>query len=130
MPKQLTPLPKYFAIAGNTIFVLWILYNGGIEKEFNGSVYQKISIIILVGLLVTNIVFLVTKKSSMEHELVLLLRYAAIIGNVFFILWMLYNGINEGFKAPLAQKCIYLAMFLLLAINIIFLSKRIRPAGQ
>ena len=45
------------------------------------------------------------------------LRIAAIAGNLLFILWILYNGINEGFQAKLVQKVAYLALLSLLATN-------------
>lgn len=47
-----------------------------------------------------------------------LLRHLATIGNVVFILWMLYNGIDEGFKAPRAQIISILTLIILLILNI------------
>lgn len=120
MHKQLIFLLTCFAVAGNSIFVVWILYNGGIEHGFNGTVYQQISTIGLLVFLTLNIILILSTKKENKPQLTLL-RYAAISGNVFFILWMLFNGINEGFKATSAEKITYLSMFVLLAINSILL---------
>ena len=49
------------------------------------------------------------------------LTILAIAGNILFILWILYNGINEGFKATLLEKVFYIGLMGLLAINSIFL---------
>lgn len=119
--KKLILSLKYAAVAGNTIFLLWILYNGGIEEGFGGTIYQKISTIGLIGLLAVNIFLILSRQQKPLQQLIFLLRYAAICGNVVFILWILFNGINEGFKATLVEKFRYLGMILLLAINSILL---------
>lgn len=56
----------------------------------------------------------------MEKEkspLVELLFWAAVAGNILFILWILYNGINEGFQGTLIQKVVYITLMGLLATN-------------
>ncbi len=121
MNKQFLNFIKYLAVAGNIIFILFILYKGGIDKGFNGTIYQKISTIILLGLLAANSLFLISGTSPNTNELIQLVRYAVICGNVFIVLWMLFNGIHEGFKASAVEKFIYLSMFVLLAINTMFL---------
>ncbi len=121
MNKQFLNFIKYLAVAGNIIFILFILYKGGIDKGFNGTIYQKISTIILLGLLAANSLFLISGASPNMNELIQLVRYAVICGNVFIVLWMLFNGIHEGFKASAVEKFIYLSMFVLLAINSMFL---------
>ncbi|MEO5783101.1 MAG: hypothetical protein ABIQ07_07515 [Ginsengibacter sp.] len=121
MNKQFLNFLKYLAIAGNIIFILCILYNGGIDKGFNGTIYQKMSNIILLGLLTANSLLLISRTSPNTNELIQLVRYAVICGNVFIVLWMLFNGINEGFRASLVEKFIYLSMFVLLATNTMFL---------
>jgi hypothetical protein len=45
------------------------------------------------------------------------LTFLAVTGNVVFILWILYNGINEGFKGTWIERVSYLALIMLLAIN-------------
>ncbi len=53
-----------------------------------------------------------------------LLRYLAILGNGFFILWTLYNGINEGFKATPLQIDSFIILWIVLSLNIILLSRQ------
>lgn len=121
---------KYAAVTSNIIFILWILYNGGIDEGFKGTIYQKISTIGLLGLLALNIFLILTRKKETDRELISLLRYAAVCGNVLFIFWMLLNGINEGFKASFMEKIKYISMFGLLAINSIFLCSKVPKAKE
>ncbi|SHN02557.1 hypothetical protein [Mucilaginibacter sp. OK098] len=46
-----------------------------------------------------------------------LIRFAAISGNILFILWVTYNGINEGFRGTLPEKISYIGMMCLLILN-------------
>ena len=132
MNKQFLNFIKYLAVAGNIIFILFILYKGGIDKGFNGTIYQKISTIVLLGLLAANSFLIIGRTSQNMIELIQLVRYAVICGNVLIVLWMLFNGIHEGFKATLAEKIIYLSMFVLLAINsmLLFSNKIQQTADQ
>ncbi|MBS1537025.1 MAG: hypothetical protein JST20_04685, partial [Bacteroidetes bacterium] len=41
----------------------------------------------------------------------------AIAGNIIFILWILINGINEGFQGTLLEKISYISLMGLLAVN-------------
>ncbi len=52
---------RYIAIAGNIIFILWIVSNG-IDEGFSGTIYQKISYISLIFLLIFNILLIYRKK--------------------------------------------------------------------
>jgi len=45
------------------------------------------------------------------------LRYIAILGNLVYILWILYNGINEGFNATPVQVISYIGILLLLILD-------------
>jgi hypothetical protein len=45
------------------------------------------------------------------------LRIAAIAGNGIFVLWILFNGMDEGFKANLIQIVSYLSLILLMILN-------------
>ena len=56
-----------------------------------------------------------------KHEFIVLLRYVAVAGNLLFVLWILYNGINEGFKATTIEKISYFSLVGLLIINSILL---------
>ena len=53
-----------------------------------------------------------------------LLRYAAILGNGVYFLWILYNGINEGFSASSVQVVSYIGMLFLLILNILLLYRK------
>ncbi len=52
------------------------------------------------------------------------LRYCAVAGNVLFILWMLYNGMDEGFRATPYQLASYLGLTLLLLLNSVLLFQK------
>lgn len=56
-----------------------------------------------------------------NKSIIYLLRYAAIAGNIIFILWISYNGIKEGFRGTLPEKFSYVGLMGLLAINTFFL---------
>ena len=64
MEKENSPiieLLSWLAIAGNILFVLWILYNG-INESFQGTTIEKISYIMLMGLLAVNALLLIRKN--------------------------------------------------------------------
>ncbi len=53
------------------------------------------------------------------------LTYLALAGNILFILWMLYNGINEGFAGATGpEMASYLGLTVLLVLNSVFILKR------
>jgi hypothetical protein len=45
-----------------------------------------------------------------------LFRNIALAGNILFVLWMLYNGINEGFRGTAYQIMSYIGLTLLLGL--------------
>ena len=51
-----------------------------------------------------------------------LLTVLAVAGNIIFILWILYNGINEGFVGTLPEKISYIGLMGLLAVNTILIT--------
>jgi hypothetical protein len=53
-----------------------------------------------------------------------LLRYIAIAGNVIYVLWILVNGINEGFKGTTVEIVSYVGLLLLLALNTVLLFRK------
>ena len=64
MEKENSPiieLLSWLAIAGNILFVLWILFNG-INESFQGTTIEKISYITLMGLLSVNALLLIRKN--------------------------------------------------------------------
>lgn len=65
-----------------------------------------------------------------NKQLMFFLRYAAIAGNVVFILWILFNGINEGFKGTLPEKISYISLIALLAVNSFLLLNKANKVMQ
>jgi hypothetical protein len=51
-------------------------------------------------------------------------RHIAVAGNVLFVLWMLSNGINEGFKATIYEIFSYMGLTFLLSLNTVLLLLR------
>lgn len=49
---------KAGAIAGNLLFVLWISFNA-IKEHFSGTIYEKITYVALMVLLITNCVLII-----------------------------------------------------------------------
>lgn len=54
------------------------------------------------------------------------LRYTVIAGNVVYFLWILRNGIDEGFRATPVQAVSIAGLLVLLAVNTFLLSRRER----
>ncbi len=52
------------------------------------------------------------------------LKYCALAGNILFILWLLYNGIDEGFRATPYQLMSYVGLTLLLLLDSVLLFAR------
>ena len=48
-------------------------------------------------------------------------RYFAISANIVFFLWIIFNGIDEGFKGSLVQVVSYTGLLFLLVINTVIL---------
>ena len=62
-------------------------------------------------------------------QIMLILKKMAIAGNIIFVLWILFNGMNEGFKGTMVEKFSYAALIGLLSINfIILLNSRMKQA--
>ncbi len=61
--SPLTDLLRSLAIAGNIFFVLWILYNG-INENFEGTNLEKISYVLLMGLLTVNAFLLISSRKK------------------------------------------------------------------
>jgi hypothetical protein len=52
-------------------------------------------------------------------------KYIAIAGDIIFILWVLYNGIDEGFRSIMSiQGIVPIGLMLLLLLNLIILWKQ------
>ena len=67
MMKNIPTFYKYLrlvAIIGNAIFVLWILYNGIEEGSQGTTIYQIVSYISLIFLLILNAFLLYSSQSK------------------------------------------------------------------
>jgi hypothetical protein len=63
--KQLISFLRYAAISGNILFILWVSFNA-INEGFSGTLPEKASYVVLMGLLVTNCFLLITKFQKQE----------------------------------------------------------------
>lgn len=59
-----------------------------------------------------------------------LLSLAAIIGNILFALWILYNGINENFQGTTIEKISYVTLMGLLSVNAFLLIRNGRQRNN
>jgi len=53
-----------------------------------------------------------------------LFRYAAIAGNILFVLWISFNAMDDGFKGTLVEKACGITLIMLLATNSFFLLRK------
>ena len=53
-----------------------------------------------------------------------LFKYIAVAGNILFILWVTYNGIDEGFRGTLVEKASYVGLMLLLVLNMVLILRK------
>lgn len=53
----------------------------------------------------------------LNKQFIALLRFAAISGNILFVLWVTFNGLKEGFSGTIYQKLSYIGLVGLLSIN-------------
>ncbi len=52
------------------------------------------------------------------------LTYLAVTGNVLYILWVTYNGLDEGFSGSFIQVVSYIGLMVLLVLNIVLLTRK------
>jgi hypothetical protein len=52
------------------------------------------------------------------------LRYVAIVGNMIFVVWVLHNGMNEGFKGTPVEVLSYISLVVLLLLNVFLIGRR------
>lgn len=53
-----------------------------------------------------------------------LLTVLAIVGNLVFVLWIFYNGVNEGFQGTIVEKTSYITIMGLLLVNAFLLLRK------
>lgn len=61
------------------------------------------------------------KRNFTHIDLTKSLKPLVIAANILFVLWILYNGINENFAGTIPEKISYIALMLLLALNTVLL---------
>ncbi|MDH4069826.1 MAG: hypothetical protein OEV30_05330 [Ignavibacteria bacterium] len=54
------------------------------------------------------------------------LRIAALSGNILFLLWIVRNGINEGFAGTLPEIASYVLLIVLILLNTVLLYRQDR----
>jgi hypothetical protein len=60
-----------------------------------------------------------------KNNIYRILRYGAVSGNAVYFLWVLRNGINEGFrKIGTVQGVALCGLMVLLILNIVLLTRR------
>ncbi|MCX6187807.1 MAG: hypothetical protein NTU43_12590 [Bacteroidetes bacterium] len=66
-----------------------------------------------------------------KSPIIELISWAAILGNILLALWILYNGINEGFQGTAIEKFSYVILITLLSVNaFLLLHKKQRPISN
>jgi hypothetical protein len=55
---------------------------------------------------------------------IVFLTWATVAGNILFILWITYNGIQEHFRGTVFEKISYIGIMGLLAINSFLILRR------
>ena len=65
-----------------------------------------------------------------KSPLINLLSLLAIAGNILFVLWILYNGINESFQGTTIEKISYITLMGLLAVNALLLIRKTRKTND
>lgn len=58
-----------------------------------------------------------------------ILSLLAIVGNILFVLWIMYNGINESFQGTTIEKISYITLMGLLAVNAFLLIRNRRQSN-
>jgi len=53
-----------------------------------------------------------------------ILGCVAIIGNILFCLWLLFNGMDEGWKASPMQMVSYVCLICLLIVNSVLILRK------
>jgi hypothetical protein len=59
-----------------------------------------------------------------EKKRISVIYIIAIFGNAIYVLWILRNGINEGFSGTIVQIVSLTGLIFLLILNIILLSRK------
>jgi hypothetical protein len=57
------------------------------------------------------------------------LKYVAVAGNVVFMLWIVYNGIDSGFAGTLPERASFVGLLALLTLDSVLLLASRRANG-
>jgi hypothetical protein len=112
--KDTYNLLRYLAVAGNIVFVLWILYNG-IEEGFQAT--APLQILLYIGMLILLSVNAAVLSKGMY------VRYVLIAGNVVFALWFVYSWIGKT-QATGPEMMSLVGLTVLLALNVFLLYRK------
>jgi hypothetical protein len=66
------------------------------------------------------------KTMNQNSKIFKFLRDIAVASNVIFVLWILYNGISEGFQGTLLEIVSYIGLMILLLLNAFLIYSRQR----
>jgi hypothetical protein len=66
------------------------------------------------------------KTMNQNSTIYKFLRDIAVAGNIIFVLWILYNGINEGFQGTPLEVVSYIGLMILLLLNAFLIYRRQR----
>lgn len=58
------------------------------------------------------------------------IKYLALVGNVLYILWILYNAVDSGFQERPVQAIALTGLIALLILNILIISRSNRNNNQ
>lgn len=59
-----------------------------------------------------------------KSPLIVLLTVLTAAGNILFVLWIFYNGMNEGFNGTMIEKISYFTLMVLLLLNTFLLARK------
>lgn len=64
------------------------------------------------------------KIENIKLPIITLLTWSTVAGNALFVLWVTYNGIDEGFKGTLPEKISYITLIGLLTTNVFLILRK------
>ena len=59
-----------------------------------------------------------------NEKMMKFLTALAIVGNIVYVLWITYNGLDEGFSGSAVQSVSYIGIMLLLALDAVLLIRK------
>jgi hypothetical protein len=65
--KKVRNILTALAVTGNLLFMLWITYNG-VHERFSGTLWEKLSYVGLMALLLINTFLLISSDKAKSHH--------------------------------------------------------------